>query len=102
MSTRSTRVPSYRHHKASGQARVTIDGADHYLGVYDSPESKERYRKVLAENLGKQPRTIAQDVADEDALAAVTIETVIAAIGSTRARPTSIAAPGSRRPSCLT
>ncbi|MBK8097630.1 MAG: hypothetical protein IPK26_11020 [Planctomycetes bacterium] len=80
MSTRSTRVPSYRFHRGSGQARVTIDGTDHYFGVYDTPESKERYRKVLAEHLGKQPRTIADDLDDEGTdLHAVTIEKVLAA-----------------------
>lgn len=80
MKAQRTRVPSYRHHKASGQARVTIDGTDHYLGVFGSPESKERYRKVLAEHLGKQPRTIADDLQDQGCdLHEVTIETVLAA-----------------------
>jgi integrase len=80
MSTQSTRVPKCRHHRASGQARVTINGKDHYLGVWGSPESKQRYRKVLAEHLGKQPRTIADELDDEGTdLAEVTIETVLAA-----------------------
>ncbi len=33
------RVPSYRHHKASGQGVVTLDGKDHYLGPYE-PKAK--------------------------------------------------------------
>ncbi len=28
---RRERIPSYRRHKASGQARVTLDGRDCYL-----------------------------------------------------------------------
>ncbi len=27
------RVPRYRHHKSTGQAVVTIDGRDIYLGI---------------------------------------------------------------------
>lgn len=42
------RVPSYRRH-SSGQARVTINGQDHLLGPYGSPESKEAYGRVIAE-----------------------------------------------------
>lgn len=43
------RVPSYCRHKASGQAVVRIGGTDHYLGVYGSPESHERYQRIIAE-----------------------------------------------------
>jgi integrase len=49
-----SRVPSYRHHKPSNQAVVTIRTAtgerkDVYLGEYDSPESKTEYARVIAE-----------------------------------------------------
>lgn len=44
-------VPTYRLHKQSGQAIVTVSASgvrkDMLLGVYDSPESKEEYRRVL-------------------------------------------------------
>lgn len=43
----STREPSYRRHKASGQAVVTINGRDHYLGAWDSPESRIKYYRLL-------------------------------------------------------
>src|SRR5262249_6479559 len=46
--SRSPRVPSYRRH-SSGQARVTIDGKDILLGPYCSEESKEAYRRTVAE-----------------------------------------------------
>jgi integrase len=43
------RVPSYRHHKPTGQAVVTLSGKDHYLGQYSSQESRQRYARLLAE-----------------------------------------------------
>ena len=43
------RIPMYRHHKASGQAVVVLRGQYVYLGVYDSPESHERYHATIAE-----------------------------------------------------
>ncbi len=42
-------LPSYRHHKATDQAVVTFNGFDHYLGRYNTPQSKEEYGRVLAE-----------------------------------------------------
>ena len=42
-------VPSYRLHKASGQAIVTLDGATVYLGAHDSRESRDKYRQVIGE-----------------------------------------------------
>src|SRR5262245_11468911 len=46
---RSPRTPSYRHHKPSGQAVVTLNGRDHYLGAFGSPESRARYDALIAE-----------------------------------------------------
>jgi integrase len=43
------RPPSYRLHKARNCGVVTIDGQDHYLGPYNSPESWEKYYRLLAE-----------------------------------------------------
>jgi integrase len=45
---RSPHIPKYRRH-SSGQARVTLDGKDHLLGPYNSPASKEAYRRLIAE-----------------------------------------------------
>ena len=42
-------VPSYRHHKPSGQAVVTLSGQDHYLGRWDSESSKTEYKRRLSE-----------------------------------------------------
>ena len=45
----STRVPSYRLHKGSGQALVQINGERIYLGKHGSKESKEKYQRIVAE-----------------------------------------------------
>ena len=44
-------VPSYRRHRASGQAIVTIAGRDHYLGKFGSKSSKMLYDRLIAEYL---------------------------------------------------
>ncbi len=43
------RVPNYRKHKASGQARVTLSGKDFYLGKFRSPESLIEYNRLISE-----------------------------------------------------
>jgi len=53
------RVPSYRFHKATGQARVTIDGHDHYLGAFGSPESRSKYNRLVASHLRTEPVALA-------------------------------------------
>lgn len=45
----TSRLPSYRHHRASGQAVVTLGGRDIYLGRHGSPESRASYERVMAE-----------------------------------------------------
>ncbi len=45
----SVRIPKYRLHKASGQALVQISGCRTYLGKHGTPESRERYRRLIAE-----------------------------------------------------
>jgi integrase len=49
MPNRPSPLPKYRHYKPKGLAVVRIDGHDHYLGKYNSPESWERYHRLLAE-----------------------------------------------------
>ncbi len=41
------KLPSYRHHKKSGQAVVTLNGTDHYLGTYQSEESHRGYKRLI-------------------------------------------------------
>src|SRR4051812_4484445 len=50
------RIPSYRLHKPSGQAVVTLSGEDHYLGRHGSPESRQVYERLLAEWLASRRR----------------------------------------------
>jgi len=42
-------TPKYRLHRASGQAIVTIQGKDRYLGRYGSKSSKAEYDRLIAE-----------------------------------------------------
>ena len=43
-------VPSYRKHR-SGQARVTINGRDYYLGPHGTKASRQEYDRLVAEYL---------------------------------------------------
>lgn len=43
----TARPPSYRHHKPSGQAVVTLDGRDCYLGPFGSAASREKYHELV-------------------------------------------------------
>lgn len=49
-----SRIPSYRLHKASGQALVTLNYRDYYLGPHGSPESKQEYDRLISEFLSSQ------------------------------------------------
>ena len=42
-------VPKYRHHRGSGQAIVTIDGKDFYLGPWKSKASRIEYDRIIGE-----------------------------------------------------
>src|SRR5262245_59709942 len=59
---RSPRVPTYRPH-SSGQARVTLGGKDHLLGPYGSAQSKEAYRRLVAEWLERHEQPPPQEQA---------------------------------------
>jgi len=52
----SVRTPSYRLHKPTGQAVVTIDGRDFYLGKHGSQASRSEYDRLIAEWLGNGRR----------------------------------------------
>lgn len=43
------RLPTYRHHKSSGQGVVTLNGRDCYLGEFNSAESRLEYDRLIAE-----------------------------------------------------
>jgi integrase len=44
-----SQVPAYRLHKQSGQGIVTLSGRDILLGAFGSPESREKYNRVVGE-----------------------------------------------------
>jgi len=48
------RRPKYRHYRPKNLGVVRINGIDHYLGRYKSPESWEKYHRLL-EAAGFQP-----------------------------------------------
>ena len=53
------RTPSYRLHKPTGLAVVTLDGRDFYLGGHGSPESRAEYDRMVAEWLINGRRLVA-------------------------------------------
>src|SRR3954447_18877320 len=55
MSNHPAAPPKYRHYKPKDLAVVRIDGKDHYLGRHGSPESWERYHRLLAERASSGP-----------------------------------------------
>ena len=55
------KLPSYRLHKRSGQAIVTLNGTDHYLGRYDSSESRAEYERLIAEWIASRRQPVPSD-----------------------------------------
>src|SRR5262245_35430468 len=49
MPCRTLRTPKYRLHRPSGQAVVTLNGRDIYLGRHGTEESRAEYKRLLAE-----------------------------------------------------
>ncbi len=49
MPTRTLRTPSYRLHRPSGQAVVSLGGRDVYLGKHGTNESRDAYDRAVAE-----------------------------------------------------
>jgi integrase len=63
-------VPKYRPRKPKDLAVVRIDGHDHYLGKYDTPQSHENYHRLVAEWLSGARSISARttDAPDRDGL----------------------------------
>jgi integrase len=73
MPSQSPRVPSYRHHKPSGQAVVTLSGRDIYLGKYNSAASRAEYNRLVSEWMahgGRLPQNQASDLTVTELVAA--------------------------------
>ncbi|MDB5390752.1 MAG: site-specific tyrosine recombinase [Planctomycetaceae bacterium] len=65
-SARQKKLPSYLLHKASGQARVRIDGHDFYLGPYGSEESRIEYGKLISQHASGAPIDPLKKTGDDD------------------------------------
>ena len=52
----TTRIPSLRLHKPTGQAYIRLNGQMMYLGRHDKPESRTRYNQLVAEWLSNDRR----------------------------------------------
>ncbi len=72
--TNSTRPPSYRLHKASGQAVVTIDRKDRYLGVHGTPESRLRYERLITAWMQGEPVPARESESSDITVAEVCIQ----------------------------
>ena len=59
------RVPSYRHHRPSGQAVVTLDGKDFYLGKWNSKPSRIEYERLIGEWLANGRRLPSEGSAND-------------------------------------
>jgi integrase len=57
MGAKADHVPKYRHYTPKNLGVVRIDGRDVYLGKFGSPESYEKYHRVLAERYARGPIT---------------------------------------------
>jgi integrase len=64
MANRTPRIPSYRRHRASGQAVVTLNGVDHYLGAYGTAASRSEYDRLTSEWLTRGRQLPTQHGAD--------------------------------------
>jgi integrase len=56
-----TSTPSYRKHRATGQAVVTLNGRSHYLGRYGTAASKAEYNRLISEWLAGGRQLLTQD-----------------------------------------
>ena len=59
------RNPAYRKHRASGQAIVTIDGQDIYLGPFGTQASRNEYDRIIGEWLANGRRLSTKEVASD-------------------------------------
>lgn len=73
------KLPSYRRHKVSGHAVVTLNGRDHYLGPHGSPESVDAYKRLIAEWTTAGPAATAATNAESTAAADFRICELLAA-----------------------
>jgi len=66
------KLPTYRKHRASGQAIVTLNGTDHYLGPQDTASSRKEYDRLISEWIanGRSPLAAKSDLLIVELIAA--------------------------------
>lgn len=74
-----SRLPKYRHYKPKDLAVVRLDGKDHYLGKYDSEESREKYRRLVAEWLAAADHSVKPNTTPPTAVSESTVNQLILA-----------------------
>ncbi|MDB5350168.1 MAG: site-specific tyrosine recombinase XerC [Planctomycetota bacterium] len=79
MPSTAHRTPSYRRHKASGQAVVTLNGRDVYLGIHGTPESRAEYDRRIAEWLAAGRHSAPKTASDEGSSSALSVDRVMLA-----------------------
>jgi hypothetical protein len=52
----TNKAPSYRRHKASGRAIVTLGARDVSLGAYGTEESRRAYKRIIGEYFANDGR----------------------------------------------
>jgi integrase len=52
--------PAYCHHKSSGRAYVTLDGARVYLGTFGSQESQDKYDRLIGEWIARGRQCVSE------------------------------------------
>ena len=58
LSNTPRKTPAYRRHKASGQAVVTLNSVDFYLGRWRSKASRAEYARRIAEWVANDHRPL--------------------------------------------
>jgi len=79
MTRQTNSIPKYRHYKPKNLAVVRIDGKDHYLGKFGTPESRERYHRLLAERAISQSPPASSEQRPGDRTSDRTVDEVILA-----------------------
>ena len=73
------RLPKYRHYTPKDLAVVRLDGKDHYLGKYNSEESREKYRRLVAEWLATSQSDLPHRPTKSDSDGGLTVSELILA-----------------------
>ncbi len=72
------RIPSYRCYKPKNLGLVVIDGKQHYLGTYGTPESLSEYNRIVQEYLTRGTAPSRAEPADPSPAATLVNELIVA------------------------